>query len=940
MHADLWKKVEELYHAALAQPPEKRVAFLAQACPDPQVRGEVESLLEQNADSFLESAPLLAIKALGPGVNLGKFEIVELVGRGGMGEVYRARDTRLKRDVAIKVLPADLARDPDRIARFEREARAASALNHPNIVSVYDIGRDNDTYWIASELVSGESLARIIEHGPLPPRKAIQIAVQIADGLAAAHAAGIVHRDLKPANIMVTREGRVKILDFGLAKHCHAPADSTSSGLTEEGTVMGTPQYMAPEQLAGKEADARSDLFAFGAVLYEMATGRKAFEGNSQATLIAAILKDDPPPMATLQPLTPPALEHVAETCLAKDPEDRWQTALDVLLELKWIAEAGSQAGIQAPVISRRKGRPLLSWAIATTASLAFLALAVVHLREKPSQVQPVRFQIAPPGKVTLGWVGTPVIAPDGRHIVFSGMDLGGKDHLWLHSLDSLATQALPGTEYAYLAFWSPDSRFIGFFTRDGKLKKIDTTGGAPETLCEAEWPAYGGAWNPEGIILFSASFNYTGLLRISAAGGEAKPALELNKSRKEYLQHWPDFLPDGRHFLYLSISANANEGGIYVASLDSKETHRLISAGSNVRYAPPGFLVYARQETLLAQHFDAGRLRTIGAPFPIAEHVWGMPLAPGSVFSVSQNGVLAYRTSGSSDVQLAWYSRDGRRLESVGAPGIYGQMALSPDEQRLVVERPDGAKNVTNLWILELASSIFSRLTFSDETDPVWSPDGREVVFVSYRGNKRRLYRKVVGGGEETVLFEPDEILYPENWPGDGKSIIMINVGGRVFSQLPLSSERRPVLLLKSQFAKDEPHVSPDGRWIAYDSDESGQWEVYVAAFPGFTEKRQVSNNGGGQMLWRKDGKELFYLALDGKLMAVDVKAGATIETGVPKVLFQTPITVRPTDGQFCVTGDGRRFLFGEPVGEAGKAITVVLNWASGLEHYVLVNH
>jgi serine/threonine protein kinase len=871
--------------------------------------------------------------ALQPSTRLGPYEIISSIGAGGMGEVYRARDTRLDRIVAVKVLPEHLSSNLQLRERFEREARAISSLSHPHICALYDVGQQNGIDYLVMEYLEGETLAGRLKKGPLPTDQVLQYAVQITDALDTAHKHAVVHRDLKPGNIMLTRTG-AKLLDFGLAKVRAAEAvagmtarPTQTTPLTGEGTILGTLQYMAPEQLEGADADARTDIFALGAVIYEMATGRKAFTGKSQASLISAIMGVEPPPLSTLQPMSPPALDHVVRICLAKEPDARWQTAHDVLLQLKWIASAGSQAGSLAPVVSRSKRRQWLSRVFTGVVSLIALAVSAVHFGKKPAELQSVRFQVPPPDKASIDMFNIPVVSPDGRHVVYGGEDLGGS-RLWIHSLDSLVTRLLPETEEAFAPFWSPDSRYVGYSTRD-KLKKIDISGGVPETLCDVGG-YLGGAWNQEGIILFVPQEG--NLHRVSAAGGEVKSVLDLDKSRKETGHAWPHFLPDGRHFLYLSNTADAGKSGIFVASLDSKETRRLISAESNVSYAPPGFLIYGREETLMAQPFDAGKLRITGAPFPVAEHVRPSHFVP-SAFSVSQNGILVYRTSGSSNIQLAWHNRDGKRLASVGEPGAYRQVALSPDDKRLATERLDTAKNVLNVWILELSSGIFSRLTFSDDADPVWSPDGREVLFKSQRQSKSGLYRKVVGGdAAETLLLESDDSS-PEDWLPDGKSILFINNDGIAFSQLPVSGERKPVVLVKSEFVKNEPTVSPDGHWIAYNSRESGRWEVYVATFPGFTEKRQVSNDGGGQALWRKAGKELFYLTLDGKLMAVSVKVGAAIETGIPRVLFQTRLTVNPRQDQYCVTGDGARFLFGEPVGEATNPVTVVLNWTAELK-------
>lgn len=578
----------------------------------------------------------------------------------------------------------------------------------------------------------------------------------------------------------------------------------------------------------------------------------------------------------------------------------------------------------------RRSSREVLAWALLAVVSLAAAILAVAYFRQRPSEAPVVRFQIPPPEKVIQFPDDIAALSPDGRHLVISGRYPNSMmPRLWIHSLESLATQPLPETEGAYFPFWSPDSRFIGFFDR-GTLKKIDIAGGPPSVVCGVRFPRGGGAWSPDGTILFSSDAG--GLRRVSAAGGESTVALALDTSRKEIGQTWPQFLPDGRHFLYSSRSGDRARSGIYLASLDSTETRRLLLSELNAFYAPPGLVIFGQRETLMAQPSDARSLRITGDPFPIAQRV-GLTGVPGSLFTVSKTGVLAYRAPESNNTQLAWYSRDGRHLGSIGEPGDYGQIALSPDEKRLAVERPNAVSHTTNVWILELSSGIFSRLTFADEFDPVWSPDGRELLFTSHRGDRMGLYRKAVRASEGTLIYDSPEALYSENWLPDGKSIVIIDQEGKAFSPLMLSGNRTPVVLMKSEFGKDEPHVSPDGRWIAYNTTESGRWEVYVATFPGFTGKRQVSSNGGAQALWRKDGKELFYLSLDGKLMAVDVKAGATIETGVPKALFQTPLAVRPVDDQYCVTADGRRFLIGEPVGDAAKPITVVLNWTAGLK-------
>ncbi len=761
----------------------------------------------------------------------------------------------------------------------------------------------------------------------------LQYAIQITDALDTAHRHGVIHRDLKPGNIMLTKTG-AKLLDFGLAKVRAAEAvagmtalPTQTTPLTGEGTILGTLQYMAPEQLEGDEADARTDIFALGAVIYEMATGRKAFEGKSQASLISAIMTAEPPAISTLQAMAPPALDHVVRTCLAKDPEARWQTAHDVLVELKWIAEAGSQAGVPGPVAARRKNRERLSWALAAVASFALLVLAVVHIRGRPPDVHRARFLVPIPEKLNLEWYDGPAVSPDGQKFVFGARGANGKRLLWIRSLDALAAEPLAGTEGAFCPFWSPDSRFFAFLTpSDNKLKKMEASPGAlVQTICEAP-EGTPGSWSRDGVILFTGP---TGLRRVSAAGGEVRAALDL--ARQESVQAYPYFLPDGRNFLFFSRRAGPGESGTYLGTLGSKETRLLISTESNAYFALPGFLIYGRGETVMAQPFSASKLRFTGEPFVIAQHVRRLSQFPASLFGVSDTGILVYRNAGSSNVQLAWYGRDGKRLQPVGEPGEYREMALSPDGTRLALERADPRTGAQNIWILELATSILWRLTFAstNDSDLVWSPDGREVVFTK----DGDLSRKTVGGGDEELLYQSGEAKYAYHWLKSGKAILFMVDNGKTFYQLPLTGEQKPMALVKSQYAKDGLSVSSDERWATYSSFESGRWEVYLAAFPTFTEKRQISNNGGCQPVWRKDGKELFYLALDGKLMVAEIKSGTTLTAGVPRVLFQSSLQVYPNIHQYNVTADGRKFIFGEPINEGAEQFTAVLNWAAGLQ-------
>jgi Tol biopolymer transport system component/predicted Ser/Thr protein kinase len=859
------------------------------------------------------------------GARLGPYEIISPIGAGGMGEVYRGRDARLNRDVALKVLPEVFAKDAERMARFEREAQVLASLNHPNIAQLYGL----EERALVMEYVPGETLEGI---GPLPVDEALHLARQIAEALEYAHEKGIVHRDLKPANIKITPEGQVKVLDFGLAKALddepesvnpsHSPTLSLAA--TRAGVILGTAGYMSPEQARGAAVDKRADIWSFGVVLYEMLTGRHTFHGETVSDTLAAVLKTDPDWSA----LPAGAPVRLLRRCLERDRKQRLRDIGDVRLEIDEILHAPpEQRAAPAPAAAPPKSRERLAWAAAAGLFLAVLAVSFLHFREKPAEVRPVRFQIFPPPKTTYAAVDSPVLSPDGHRLVFSAGATQDKPSLWLRSLDTLAAQPLPGTEAGYLPFWSPDGRFIAFFA-DQKLKKVDTTGAPPQTLCDIG-PGRGGTWSQDGTILFASVGNP--LRRVPAAGGEPKPVLRLDSAPQE-MQIYPWFLPDGRHFLYYSGFADAGKSGIRSGSLDSAETRPVLAAQTNFAFAPPGFLLFARQQTLMAQAFDAGKLHVSGDPFPVAEGV-GRFVGTGARFSVSQTGVLVWRGGGSASTQIASYTRDGKRLAAAGEPRSIWQFSLSPDEKRLALEVADTRSNNRDIWLLELTGSIFSRVTSdpATETDPVWSPDGRELVFASSRKGRPDLYRKVVGGPPEELLLESADAKYPAQWLPGG-SIGFLTQNGKSFFRLPLAGDRKPVLLFQSEFDKDQLSVSPDGRWVAYNSSESGRPEVYIASFPGFTERRQISNSSGCQPLWRKDGKELFYLTLEAKVMSVDIKGAATPEAGVPRQLFAVPVRVNPILSQYAVTADGRKFYFLESLDEGPVPMTVTLNWTTGL--------
>ncbi len=863
-----------------------------------------------------------------------------------MGEVYKARDTRLDRTVAIKVLSSHLSSSPEVRQRFEREAKTISQLSHPHICALYDVGSHEDTEYLVMELLEGETLADRLVKGPLPLEQTLRYGIEIADALDKAHRQGIVHRDLKPGNVMLTKSG-VKLLDFGLAKAMApaAPAGSltalpTQQGLTQEGTILGTFQYMAPEQLEGKEADARSDIFAFGAVLYEMATGKKAFVGSSQASLITAIMSSEPAAISTIQPMTPPAFDRVVKTSLAKDPEERWQSAGDLKSELKWVAE-GSQAGVPAPVVFRRKRRERLSWALAAVFFLATVALAFVLWRRPEPPRKVLRFIVPPPEKAALG--DSLALSPDGLQLVFEAAS-DGKALLWLRPLDSLEVRPIPGTEDAVFPFWSPDGRSLGFFA-DGKLKKIGIAGGPAQTLCEASEPR-GGTWNRENVILFAPNTT-SPLMRIFAAGGVPSPVTAIDLSKTESSHRWPVFLPDGRHFLFLARNSHPDKEAICVSSLDSKEKKILFNSSSRPGYIPSGYLLYSREHTLMAQPFDASALRLSGEPIPVAEDIeaFGENGPTGYVrFSVSESGVLAFRRGAGIQGQLTWYDRSGKPIGTVGPIGDYDEPALSPDGTRVALDRMDGKTRTNDIWVLELAHGTFTRLTFDPSVDggPIWSPDGRQLAFASNRAGKFNLYWKLASGaGKDELLLKSDVFTFPDDWSRDGRFILYDRQDPKTQTDLwvlPMPGPGKPFPYIVADTQQTHAQFSPDGRWVAYASGESGRQEVYVQAFPSTGGKWQISTEGGDEPSWRGDGKELFFLSPRLQLTAVDVKGGDTFEVATPHPLFsiRTPnyVNLGGSRSVYVMTRDGQRFLVNSSVEDAyASPITVVVNWTEGLK-------
>ncbi len=886
------------------------------------------------------------------GTKLGRYEIRSKIGEGGMGEVYRAYDPKLNREVAIKVLPEAFSSDKDRLGRFEQEAQAAGALNHPNILSIYDVDTHDGSPYVVSELLEGETLRDRMSSAALPSRKALHYALQVAKGLATAHERGIVHRDLKPENIFITNDGGVKILDFGLAKLTEPISEGelqtdvpTRKFKTDPGTVLGTVGYMSPEQVRGRSVDQRSDIFSFGAVLYEMLSGKRAFQGESAVDTLSAILKEDPPELSETSRNIAPALERLVRRCLEKNPEERFHSASDLAFAIEALSGSVATSARTAvmPVRARRsiKRRELIAWSVAAAAVLlGAIALLISYSRgSRTSEPQAVRFFVYPPAATTFQASGD-FVSPDGRRLVFSAVGEDGKRSLWMRPIDSLSAQKLPSTEDASQPFWSPDSNFIGFFA-EGKLKKMEASGGPAQILADAPVNR-GGTWSRDGVIVFAPNIGGV-LYRASALGGPITPITTLDASKSQIGHNWPYFLPDGRHFIYLGRSSQRENSAIYVGSIDSKESKVLLNSEASAAYAPPGYLLFLRGRTLMAQPFNADRLQLSGDSFPIVEQIGYSETTARTLFSVSSTGVLAYRPNVPSNTQLVAYDRAGKQLEKVGNAGDFLGLSLSPDDKRIAVARLDPDIGSYDLWIIELGNGRTLRLTFdqTNETFPMWSPDGSRIVFTSNKNGEADLYQRLSNGaGSDELLYGSSNLKSACDWSSDGRFIVYEDrdpKGNLDLWVLPRSGDQKPLAVVQTTFSETKGRLSPDGKWIAYQSNESGASQITVQSFPPTGARWQVSTNGGYQPKWRRDGKELFYVAPDKKLMVVQVKAeGNRFEVGVPQPLFEMRIGNLPGNGSpfYDVTSDGRRFIVSTVVEEtAPTPMSVVLNWNAGLK-------
>jgi eukaryotic-like serine/threonine-protein kinase len=885
---------------------------------------------------------------LGPGARLGPYEIVAAIGAGGMGEVYKARDTRLERTVAIKVLPAAFSSDPERLARFEQEARAAAALNHPNILALHDVASHEGAPYIVTELLEGETLRERLAGGALPVRKAIEYAIQIAHGLAAAHEKGIVHRDLKPENIFVTNDGRVKILDFGLAKLTQTEPVGGLSELrttppnTVAGVVLGTVGYMSPEQVRGVDADHRSDIFAFGAIVHEMLSGQRAFRAETTIDAMTAILKEEPPDLPAERHI-PPALARIVDRCLEKNPVRRFQSTRDLAFALESLStQSGATLAIEGVAAPRNRER--VAWALLVVAVMGLVALGVpatLYFRRAVAEPVVTRLDVVtPPTRDAFSFA----LSPDGRQLAFVASGERGSQ-LWLRSLDKATAQPLASTEGASFPFWAPDSRVIGFFA-DGKVKRVDLAGGAPQSLADAPYPR-GGTWNADGVIVYAPSVADP-LMRVAATGGTAAPVTRLVPGEGSH--RWPQFLPDGRRFLFLMATGQSQTQGVYVASLDGDEPKRVMPAETAAAYAAPGYLLLVSQGVLTAHAFDAGRTTVMGEPIPVAQDVGADDGAFHSAFSVSAAGVLAHRTGASARTQLVWVDRTGKVLGAVGQPdeNNQGNPALAPDGQRVALSR--GVQGNIDLWLIEVGRGVASRFTFDGavENSPVWSPDGSQIAFRSSRKGVHDLFEKPAGGtADEQPLLVTSQGKSPLDWSRDGRLLLYGTQDPKTGSDLwvlPMMGERKPFAVLQSSFDEIEGQFSPDGRWLAYASNESGRYEIYVRTFPEAGGKWQVSVAGGLQPRWKLDGRELFYVAPDTRLMAVPLRLVPdthALEAGTPVPLFRTQLATGPNiapagfqaRAQYAVAADGR-FLMNIAADEAVRSpITIVQNWMAALK-------
>ena len=880
------------------------------------------------------------------GDRIGPYEILDRIGQGGMGEVFRAHDTRLNRDVAIKF-------SADRFSeRFEREARAIAALNHPLICHLYDVGPN----YLVMELIEGPTLADRLVEGRLPIDEALNIARQIADALEAAHEKGIVHRDLKPGNVKVKSDDSVKVLDFGLAKISGAPlayGDDSPTFMndgTQAGVILGTAAYMSPEQAKGKPVDQRADIYAFGVVLYEMVTGARLHSGDTSTEVLASVIKEEPD-----WTKVPPPLRRLLRRCLEKDPQKRLRHIGDVMALVDEEAAPSKPVAPSAPATSRR-----WLWMLGAAAIVVLLAAVVIWAPWRQQAVTPsIRFEIAATNEMTFISGGYPMVSPNGKWVVIPATGKDGVTRMWLRALDSVEVRPLTGTESGNAlpppVFWSPDSRFIAFSSTPGafaagQLKKLDISGGPPQTICDVPGSVSGGTWNSEGIILFTANQQGSGVFRVSAAGGMATPITVVDRQQGDTFHRYPKFLPDGHHFIYLHVSQNPQRRGIFVSSIDGppeqQSTNAILPTDRQAFYAPPtgggpGRLLFLRDTTLFAQAFDTTRFELSGEPAPVTDQVGSFAAATAGLFSVSDTGVLAYRVGvGGDQVQLTWFDTNGKPLGVVGDKAAYSNPMLSPDGTRVAVTQFEQSNGTSNIWVIDLMRGNSVRITFTPGRNdfPLWSPDGKTIAFASNRQGYLDIYQKNAdGSGDETLLLKSSEDKQPRAWSRDGRLIVFMSAGLKTRSDiwaLPLQGDRKAFEVIATERNEGAPALSPDAHWLAYSSDESGTPELFVVPFA--AEKGAAAASGGkwaiskgGGINARWLGNRIFYSTLALQQMVVDVATDKSFSAGIPRMLFSFPFF-----GRFDVTSDGSRFLHITPErSEAPSPFIVVSNWQSGLK-------
>ena len=957
MTLEHWQQVKEILAAALEREPAKRQAYLDQVGAEPSLRREVESLIsahEQADGSFMEH-PAVQSGTLKTGTKLGTYEILAPLGAGGMGEVYRAHDSKLRRDVAIKVLPTAFVHDPERLSRFQREARMLASLNHPNIATIYGLEYSDGVHYLAMELVPGQTLAEKVSAGPLRIAEALAIASQIAEALEAAHEKGVIHRDLKPANVKVTPEGNVKVLDFGLAKAfandggLDLSQSPTLTGMaSEEGRILGTPAYMSPEQARGKPVDKRTDIWAFGCVLYELLAGRQAFRGDTLTDTLAAILEREPD-WQSLPATVPPSIRALLRRCLQKDLNRRARDAGDMRIEIEETLASPSTGPAIAVPAAKRWTQALL-WGLTSSIAVATLAgVAVWKLKPQPHVAHPVtRMAMAlPPSERRLGIdSGHPMVAlsPDGDRLVGVARR-GGTTQLYIRELDQFEFRPMPGTEDSVSPFFSPDSHWIGFFAR-GQIKKVSVSGGTPQIVCDAALGGGSGAsWGPNDTILFSSTqpAGRSALYRVSASGGKPQvlAAPDPQKGETDYV--WPELLPNGKEVLFsvLHSGGGADDAQLVVQSLVTGERRVLIEGGTQPRYVPTGHLVYLRGGTLMAAPFDLERSEMTGTPVPIVEGIM-YSVSGAAQFSFSDLGSLVYISGGlfgDSLSSLAWVDRKGTAQPLAAPPRFYTFPRLSPDGQKIAV-KITAAKS--DIWVYDLTRQTLTRLTSEVNHDwPIWTPDGKRVTFTSNRGGHLNIFWKLAdGSGAEERLTTSENQQSPRSWSPDGQTLVFTETspatGDDIWVLRP-EGDRKPHPFLQTSFREGHCRLSPDGRWLAYMSDESGQYEIYVQPFPGPGGRSQISTEGGTEPVWNRNGRELFYRHGD-KMTAVDITTQPTLTIGKPHVLFEKAEYVRVSDTpNYDVSLDGQHFLMVQASEQQSAwQLNVVLNWFEELKRRV----